>query len=155
MLNHITAPVADICKSLTWLQDALTVNLNPIDKWVVDTIDLIERELMHYSIKDFENLYETITPKWSCGSMPFDDYYLSLKESVEVADKLLLAQNGDDIDNICNFMETLRTILDKDPSSRKRNCVVLIGPPSCGKTYFIEHIAQFFINKGGISICYK
>lgn len=79
--------------------------------------------------------------KWIAND-DFSDY-LSVQDSVDWIRELLIWNGIDELE----FLSTLLAVIDRQ--AIKRNCVVLMGPPNCGKTLLANSICRsltFFAN---------
>lgn len=75
-----------------------------------------------------------------------DDYYLDEDDSFQWVNKLLIHQYGEN--GVKDFLNRLLDITEK--RIPKKNTMFILGRANCGKTWFINMIAAFYINVGNV-----
>jgi len=118
--------------------------LNSLD--VQSAIDARASVLNTWKYSDFVDFYtkEDTILIWSALSVDeFDTYYYSYDESQSIILQLLEHQLGE---GIYNFASTLIDTLERNVP--KRNCFVVISPPSAGKNFFFDAVRDFYLSAG-------
>lgn len=147
LLNRCAVcPISEIVYTLEYLTnpDVCTKRLD--SKEVKDAIDTRCSIINTWEREDYVKWYNDVnTIKiWSARSVQdFDIYYLSYFESMAVIEDLLVFQMGGEIDRFCT---DLINILEK--RLPKRNCFVIVSPPSAGKNFLCDGIRDYFLNTG-------
>lgn len=159
VMRHPCVPLSSFILTNIWLGSKFRF-LDARDSGVSKAIKYIKSKLSHWTVLDFIKYYESdqiIQPLYSCIKGNFYDYYYNREMSKKIILDLIQFQQSDifafekqsdevgqtafwnDIYNICN-----RT-------NSKRNCLELIGPQNCGKSYFANWLTEFFINVGHVA----
>lgn len=158
IMAHPTVPLTSFVLSNIWLGSKYRF-LSNNDKAVAKCIRYIKTKLTHWTIEDFIKYYKSpavIQPLFSCIKGNFSDYYYSRIESQEIIEDLVQFQMADiyasnnlnDTDGNTSFWTDIYRICNK--TNGKINCLELIGPANCGKSYFINWLTEFFINVGHV-----
>lgn len=146
MLNkYAICPLSEIVHTEEYLQSpCVTKRLDSIEvKCALDTRCSI---LCNWDLEDYKLFYdnEKTVKIWSSRRLKdFDNYYLSFDESYNIIYSLLSYQMGDLKKDFC---ATLYNILER--RLPKRNCFVVVSPPSAGKNFFFDGIRDYFLNTG-------
>lgn len=103
-------------------------------------------KICNIKLKDLYNLYHVpgCNPLFSCGYKEFSETYYELDRSTEILNELLLFQFDEDAEIVANFLQTLKAIVDREIP--KLNTLILYGPPSSGKNYFIDTLLNVCMN---------
>lgn len=147
LLNkYAVCPLTGIVYTKEYLENS-NVACKRLDSLEVkNAIDARASVLNTWKYSDFVDFYnkESTVLIWSALSVDeFDTYYYSYDESQDIILKLLQHQLGE---GIYNFANDLINILERNVP--KRNCFVVISPPSAGKNYFFDAIRDFYLSAG-------
>lgn len=144
--RYAVCPLTEIVYTPEYLTNPLIACKRLDSKEVKDAIDTRASIINTWSRDDFRSFYsnESTVKIWSARHIDnFDNYYLSFDETTEVIYKLLVEQCGDSLsDFVKDLVDTLEC---KVP---KRNCFVVISPPSAGKNFFFDGIRDYYLNAG-------
>lgn len=143
--RYFPVPVDKAYTKFEWLHDKNLSSINNTKTVYKDAIDLFDRTICLLS---FDVLFDTIEkglPLFG-SSRENDDRYENREESNFKLHQFLEYQFGDQCEE---FIEFLIEWLKK--TSGKENCLNLIGPPSCGKTWFARLIKEACITSGQIT----
>lgn len=124
------------------------------DRVYMQVLTAIRAKLCHWSIADYVKFYSSCKPWFQCLNGNMSNYYLSMEDSVYQIRKLIqchmrdiwACDNISDEDGEMEFWTTLYKLLDRNCG--KVNCLEIIGPTSCGKSYFCTFICDFFLAVG-------
>jgi hypothetical protein len=149
-LNPICPPEA-IVKHKLWRIDPDLRFKSIADREIKTAIKSFSDSLTTYSMTEYQALYnkENCNPIFSAGYGNFETYYYNIENSVEVMDKLINFQCGNDEECTLDFVTTLFNVLERKVP--KLNCMVIHSPPSAGKNYFIDAVKDYYINVGHLS----
>lgn len=75
------------------------------------------------------------------------NHYMSIEESLEQINKLLLHQYKTQ-ESVNDFLKTLFLVCER--KAGKMNSIFIKGKPNCGKTWFVDCLAAFYINVGHV-----
>lgn len=155
IMKHPVAPLQNACKTTYWLSSPYKYR-GVSDRTYQQVLTTIRAKVSHWTIADYVKLYENCKPWFQCLNGNLEEHYLSIDDSVMEIENLISRQmtdiwasdNIDEMDGKQDFWETLYKILDRNYG--KINTLELVGPPSCGKTYFTNFICDFFLAVGHI-----
>lgn len=154
ILKHPVSPLQNITKSTVWLGSTYKY-LGNNDKMILIVLNAIRSKLCHWRIEDYVAYYKTTKPWFQALNGNIPEHYLSLKDSKKYITDLIEMQMGDLFirdgtveDGLADFWTNVYKILNR--TNDKINTIELIGPPSCGKTYFANFICDFFLAVGHI-----
>lgn len=115
-------------------------------KEVKDAIDTRASVINTWRREDFIRFYnDPETEKiWSCRHVDdFDNYYYDYDTSYKIIQDLLIYQCGD---RVTEFCRQLISVLEyKEP---KRNCFLIVSPPSAGKNFMFDGVRDYYLNAG-------
>lgn len=138
-------PLTEIVYTTQYLSNAAVACKRLNSKEVQDAIDTRASVLNTWKREDFVKFYNdpTTIKIWSARHLDeFDNYYMSYEDSVNVTN-LLLAFQCNDVGAFCrDVVDTL------DCNVPKRNCLVIVSPPSAGKNFMFDAIRDYFLNTG-------
>nr|QOD39456.1 NS1 [uncultured densovirus] len=148
--NPIVPPEA-IVKTKAWRDTPELKFKNMSDKEIKAAVSMFKDQLTTYSMADYQEMYnkENCMPRFSCGAVPFDTYYYNVANSLEMMDKLVEFQCGEDDDAKLEFIMTLYDVLERRVP--KLNCIVIHSPPSAGKNFFFDAVRDYYINCGHLN----
>lgn len=158
MMKHPTVPLSSFVLTNIWLGSKFKY-LDNRDAGVGKALKFIKSKLCHWSVEDYIKYYESdqiVQPLYSCIKGNFYDYYYDVGTSKDIILDLIqfqfsdifAAQNLNDIDGHKMFWTEIYNICNK--SNSKKNCLELIGPANCGKSFFVNWLTEFFINVGHV-----
>lgn len=152
ILLNPCCPLRNIVHSQKWLNTPWLRNVRGGSPLLNDIIDLIESELSYWDVGRFVEFYHMpgCDPTWASGRVHLSEYYLDPEESLEVATKLLEEQYSNDNLLIIEFLTMVYNVTNRSECVRKRNCIVIQGPPCSGKTFFVDMVASFFLCRGNM-----
>lgn len=145
-LSYIAVnPITELVHTKEYLQSPLAI-YRLDSREVKDAMDTWASTVNTWSRADYVKFYDN--PKtikiWSARSIDdFDTYYYSYEDSCAVINRLLEYQMGQKIDEFCtNLIDVLERRVPK------RNCFVVVSPPSAGKNFFFDAIRDYYLNTG-------
>lgn len=155
IMQHPVSPLQNSCKTTLWLSSQFKYR-GVSDKTYQQVLNTIRAKICHWNLKDYVKLYDNCKPWFQCLNGQMSDHYLSIEDSVMEVEHLIYCQMSDiwgceGIDSKKGkeeFWTTLYKILDR--SYGKINTIEIVGPPSCGKTFFANFICDFFLAVGHI-----
>jgi Parvovirus non-structural protein NS1 len=149
--SHCVYPLEAITYTLEWLRDDDLQFLSDKSPLVQAAILNWKKQLSLWSITDFKELYDkpTCNPRFRALTNK-DTYFLNKEDTLQVVEDLLTHQFNDDVEAKENFIDILYNVLES--TGPKLNTVILIGPQSCGKSYFVDWIIQYFLNAAFLNI---
>lgn len=153
IMDHVTVPLDSITNSKVW-QTSKYRFIDESNKELQSVIKSLRSRLNHWTYFDFVKFYDTHKPLFKALNGDVSNYYLSYQESVDVIKKLLEYQtvdyaNLEDIsirEAVTLFLTDLFHVVEK--RIPKVNTFEIIGPPSSGKSFFMDMVADFYINVG-------
>ena len=74
--------------------------------------------------------------------------YFDLYENTQLLKKFLKFQLNDSEENVKDFLETIYRTLNRQ--NGKKNHIMIIGPPSCFKSWFVEILQAYCMKNGNI-----
>lgn len=148
MKKYPMSPVEAITRHRVWLMDNELKFLNQGDRDVKAALKNWSNQLVTWSMKDFNDLYNNpdCKPIFSAGYGNIDNYYYSIDRSVDVLEELIKYQCNEDDEMVELFLTDLYNVLER--VQPKLNTLVIFSPPSSGKNYFFDAIKDFYINCG-------
>lgn len=144
--KYAICPLTEIVYTRDYLSNAEIACKRLDAKEVKDAIDTRASVINTWKREDFVSFYNdpATTKVWSCRHVDdFDLYYYSYDETCTIINKLLLFQCGDSVSLFCN---DLINILEYNMP--KRNCFVVVSPPSAGKNYLFDGVRDYYLNAG-------
>lgn len=84
----------------------------------------------------------------AASSKELGEYYHSFDDSIFMLLELLLFQFDLDIENVFSFLKSCADLLDKNLG--KINTILIWGPASSGKNFFVDALTAFMLNFGKI-----
>nr|QTE04034.1 MAG: nonstructural protein [Dendrocopos leucotos parvoviridae sp.] len=154
IMNNLCVPIDSITVSHCWISSKYRFIGND-HKVVNNVIRSVKNRINTWMYEDFKNFYNN---RFSLQFAAFKEstltYYYLRDESAEIIEKLLLFQyldlaaaNGVTVEEqVTLFLQEVYDICFKKKA--KVNALELIGPASCGKSFFCDMVANFFINVG-------
>nr|QTE03821.1 MAG: non-structural protein 1 [Motacilla cinerea parvoviridae sp.] len=144
-------PIESILYSADFVNDKRFEHLN-LSGTIVDTAfrkyKLYINELNLESIWDL-SVMPSFTPAYEApSSKTLDTYYHDFNASVVMLIELLLFQFQHDIDDVSRFLLCIYNLLNKKLG--KCNTVLIFGPASSGKNFFVDAITSSMLNLGKI-----
>lgn len=155
ILHNLCTPLNSIVRTHVWLNSEYRFIAHD-DKILHQVIDSIKSRMCHWSTEDFAIFYNNHAVVWSALNNNITDYYETVCDSVKIIYELLEFQLADiaaaDMRPvgtvIKEFIQEVWGICDKNLG--KKNTLELIGPASCGKSYFCNMLCDYYINVGHI-----
>nr|QRQ90261.1 MAG: nonstructural protein [Parvoviridae sp.] len=155
LAKYPVSPLINIVDHPVYLESKLA-SFRSNNGRVQDAVDVFSKKLMRYTISDFHsNIYSKsdCVPIFSAGHIPVDEYYYDIDDSLDVINKLLLFQFDNSEEYVCNFLEDVYNIVDRNYP--KCNCLIVKSPPSAGKNYFFDMICDYLLCKGQLGSANK
>lgn len=147
-------PIESILYSADFVGDRRFQHLN-LSGTTMDCADCAFREYkLFINELDLEGIWNlsvdpSFTPAYEApSSKALATYYHGLDESVVMLIELLLFQFNHDIDNVSEFLTCIYNLLNKKLG--KCNTVLIFGPASSGKNFFVDTITSAMLNLGKI-----
>nr|QTE03938.1 MAG: nonstructural protein 1 [Turdus hortulorum Iteradensovirus] len=162
LLEHITSivcyPMDHVFQTRDWYTGKYKYLISS-DKLVKRCYSILQKQLMNWSYNDFLNHYRKDDTKLIFGAPSldtFNDYYMSLEDSIDAIEELLDFQLSNisefsDLnvtDKKREFVTDLWDVLEKKVP--KKNTFQIISPPSAGKNFLLDAIFAFYWNVGMI-----
>lgn len=158
IMAHPIVPLSSIHLSNIWLSSKFRY-CSERDEGVKKAIKYIKSRVKHWTVNDFIVYYESDAcskPMWACVSGDIDLYYFNREESKKHIIQLIqfqhcaffAADSLSDVEGQTEFWTDIYKICNR--THGKRNCIELIGPPNCGKSWFANWLTEFFINVGHV-----
>lgn len=143
--RYAICPLSEIVYTRAYLEHRIAIKRLD-DRDVKNAIDCHASIINTWTREDYVNFYnDPNTVKiWSARSVDLVDiYYLSELESMQIIDRLLDYQCGE---NKKQFVTDLLNVTDmKIP---KLNCFLVVSPPSAGKNFFFDALRDYYLNVG-------
>lgn len=139
-------PLTEIVYTREYLINPLIASKRLDSREVKDAIDTRASVINTWNREDFVKFYndESVIKIWSArNQFSFDNYYMSYEQSTEVIFKLLDFQMGSELHK---FVKDLVNIL--ECNIPKKNCFLLVSPPSAGKNFMFDGIRDYYLNAG-------
>lgn len=158
ILNNITYPIDNIHQSTIWRNSKHQFVL-PSDKNLIRAVSHVKNILTKFQFEDFEKIYDQANIIYFAAlDRPFNDFYYSIEESIEIALKLLKFQfekdsmeTGFEVEElIFEFLNNLYNVCEKK-IPKKNSIYVVSYEPSAGKNFFFDPIITFYLNTGHIA----
>lgn len=144
IMNLCVVPFENSCNNELWIKDKYLRFYDNSDPDYKRACSTVRRSTTYLTLEELIKLHEdTSTFRYYYSSKP--DYYLSTQESFEWVDKLLIHQYGD---SVKDFLTRLINVTEKQLP--KRNTMFIKGKPNCGKTWFVNMLAAFYLNVGNV-----
>lgn len=105
------------------IQNVLTFHMDAVEKYMNNQFKLNYFKIKNMSFNDIRTHLKTC-------SAAFNDGYMGIEESLAALKELFLGQFGEDAQR---YVVTFRKWFDQ--TLGKKNTIIIIGPPSCGKTW--------------------
>lgn len=143
--RYAVCPLSEIVYTREYLEQQICIKRLD-DRDVKNAIDCHAAIINTWNREDFVKFYNN--PKtvkiWSARSVDlFDLYYLTEQESKDIIYKLLLYQCGN---GVKQFVTDLIDVIDMNIP--KRNCFVVVSPPSAGKNFLFDAVKDYYLNVG-------
>nr|WPR17924.1 MAG: rep 40 protein helicase [Chemarfal virus 36] len=150
-------PIEGIKSEKCFLQDDFLTDPDNSNK-VNEAIKIWSYKINNYTLREFFNMYN----KNIEGDLIFSrsKTYLTLEESIEILDRLLIYQFDDDDSQIKEFLQNLVNVVDFQPecnpgSNIKCNTFLIHSPPSAGKNFFFDALFTLCLNLGQLGTANK
>lgn len=153
--KHPIAPPEAIVMTRPWREDEDLRFKNCKHQFVTDAFANLRYELVGYTLADYQKLYgdENTQPIFCAVTVPFEDYYYSIENSVKIMDELIQFQCDYDDDGVIEFYTALYNVLER--KKPKFNAIVIHSDPTSGKNFFFDAITHYFMNTGHLTIVNK
>lgn len=145
-------PSTDIRKLLIHTDKSLIFYDPGNSKQYESACEMFEHRFIDYSLVDLKYIYSRCTPVWYANDLNPFNYYHDEVYSLNIIDKLIRFQLGDDDERIIEFLNNIKQWFDKKgwDGNVKCNAICIVGPPNCGKNYFWDMFAALAYNTGHI-----
>lgn len=144
--DFVCVPFYSTCELSQWLQNPELSFFDKADPDYKRAVSTVSRKIQHLNCHQIMTLVTRVTanPVWYART---DSHYLPPDVSLTMCIRLLEEQYGQD--SIGEFLQRLMHICEKvEP---KRNTMLILGPPNCGKTWFFDMVCAFYLNVGHIA----
>lgn len=143
--RYAICPLSEIVYTRAYLEHKIAIKRLD-DRDVKNAIDCHAAIINTWTRDDYVRFYEdpNTVKIWSARSIDLVDiYYLSDEETKYIINTLLDYQCGDEKRQ---FVTDLINVTDmKIP---KRNCFLVVSPPSAGKNFFFDAVKDYYLNVG-------
>lgn len=148
LLNHPCCPMNNIVNCEEWTNHPHLRLCRADNPMVKDCIDALKADVCRYSFSDLWEIYNrpSCKPTFHAGYMTVDSVYLTVAESLEVVDRLLLFQNNNDPLLVTQFLSDVYNVCER--VIPKLNTILVHSPPSAGKNFFFDMILDYYWNRG-------
>nr|WQF02865.1 MAG: nonstructural protein NS1 [Bee densovirus 6] len=139
-------PLTEIVYTREYLTNSLVASKRLDAREVKDAIDTRASIINTWTRDDFVNFYnrEDVIKIWSARNQhSFDNYYMTYEQTTEVIFKLLDFQMKEHINTFANDLVNIL-----ECNRPKKNCFLLVSPPSAGKNFMFDGIRDYFLNAG-------
>lgn len=144
ILNLCVVPFENSCNHHLWLQDKYLRFYDNSDPDYKRACSTVRRSTSKLTLDELIKFHKN-----ECCHRVFyassDTYYLSLDDSLFWVMKLLDHQYDD---KVKDFLIRLIDITEKKRA--KLNTMFIKGKPNCGKTWFVNMVAAFYLNVGNV-----
>lgn len=127
-----------------WYNDPMLITTNTTKIPFKDATDHFEREMSQKTLRELYDMLTTANPLF--GELIRFDRYETRANSLALLKRFLMYQFDHDEIEFSDFLAFLYRLLDR--KSGKKNCMVIYGPASSGKTYFVRIIKEALITSG-------
>lgn len=139
-------PLTDIVYTSLYLENPIVATKRLDSKEVKDAIDTRAAVINTWKRENFVEFYnnpDTILI-WSARFVDaFNQYYYDYPKSYKIASELLHYQCPD---NLTEFVTDVVNTL--ECTTPKRNCLLIVSPPSAGKNFFFDAVRDYYLNAG-------
>lgn len=153
--QHATYPINAINQTLEWLESRFCYTMAS-DQVFIRAMQHIMTQTSKWTMTDFVSLYTNCKPVWGAVNIPFNDYYYSVYESVEILEEFICFQanvlDEEEImhrQHIKQFLKEIFPIFER--TVQKKNTIYVVSPPSAGKNFFFDTILTFYLNCGNVA----
>lgn len=141
----LCVPVEASCQTKPWLaNDSLSLFDLSKEEYKM-AVSRYKRFTMHLSFTEIVSIHKQSTNATYYARFP--NFYLSLEDSITYINQLLLFQFKT-IDGVDEFLNILFNVCERKLS--KLNSIFILGKPNCGKTWFVDCLAAFYLNIGHV-----
>ncbi|QBO56618.1 putative NS1 protein [Tetranychus urticae-associated ambidensovirus] len=146
LLDFVTVPIESTCHLPKWVNNEHLCLYDSRDRIYQIAVTTLQRRLQFYDFNQFVNVHAYAScPTYYSNGNP--SHYLSVAESMDAIEKLLLFQYGD-FNGVKDFIITLFNICER--KYPKLNSIYVEGPANSGKSWFFYMVAAFYINVGHV-----
>ena len=137
-------PFENSCNNELWIQDKYLRFYDNSDPDYKRACSTVRRSTAYLKLEELIKFHNDETcHRYYYASK--SDYYLSVEDSLNWVEKLLIHQYDD---GVKDFLIRLLNITEK--RLNKKNTLFIKGKPNCGKTWFVNMIAAFYLNVGNV-----
>lgn len=141
----LCVPVEASCQTKPWLaNDSLALYDLSKEEYKM-AVSRFKRFTMHLNFNDIVSIHKKATNATYYARFP--NFYLDLDESLKYINQLLLFQFKT-ADGVDEFLNILYNVCERKLS--KLNSIFILGKPNCGKTWFVDCLAAFYLNIGHV-----
>lgn len=146
LLDFISVPIESTCHLPNWVNNEHLCLYDSRDRIYQIAVTTLQRRLQFLEFSSLLKIHNDATcpTYYSNGNI---DHYLTVADSLDNVEKLLLFQFGD-FNNVKDFIITLYNICEK--KYPKLNSIYIEGPANSGKSWFTYMVAGFYINVGHV-----
>ena len=152
-MKHLCVPIDSVWQCDFWEQDAALEFCDITSTVYTTALRSIKTWTTRTSMHELYDLYnQSAAPYWFSRIDPTKDpnsMYLTRTQSKQALLDFLDHQYNGDREAIIQFLYKVFVICEK--KLPKRNCLAVIGPPQCGKSWFFDCLTSYFLNVGYIT----
>lgn len=139
----LTVPIEASCQTQAWVSDPhLSMFDNGKDEYKL-AVSRFKRLTQYLNFWELYKLHKAASnPTYYARNT---NHYLSISDSIDALTQLLQYQCGE---NYAEFLSTLALVLEREGG--KMNSIYIQGPANCGKTWFVDCLAAYFLNVGHV-----
>ncbi|XP_074602247.1 uncharacterized protein LOC141855938 [Brevipalpus obovatus] len=141
--KFVCTPIESTCDLTEWINDEILSFYDRSDPDYRRACSTIRRKTSQLSLNQLWELYKGKKPYFQARD---ENYYYSLQDSIDVLQSVIDFQYGGDAST--RFITKLFNIVEK--RIPKKNAMVVVGPPNCGKSYFFDAVCSMFWNVGAL-----
>lgn len=148
MYRYPTSPLKNVVDTMEWIEDKIVGNVRADNFLFKNHFDRYTKKLCSYSLKEFKEYYADpdVSPKFGSGYMGIDSVYYDIDYSFNMMQEMLAFQFNNDEFLIIDFVFNLWKVLER--YQPKLNTLLIHGPPSSGKNFFIDPFLDYLLVKG-------
>lgn len=150
MYKYPVTPMKGILSIMEWLDDSDLQQIRGESLIFKNCFEITCSKICRWKLHEFKSYYAdpAVSPKFGAGYMPIDSVYYDTDLSFDILKEILNFQFNDDDILIYNFVLDLWKVLER--YQPKLNTLLIHGPPSSGKNFFIDCFLDYLLVKGNL-----
>lgn len=141
----LCVPVEASCQTKLWLSNESLALFDLSKEEYKMAISRYKRFTMHLTFSELLTIH--LQAKYPTYYARFPNHYMSIDDSLLAINQLLLFQFKSN-DKVDEFLNILFNICER--KLPKLNSLFILGKPNCGKTWFVDCLAAFYLNVGHV-----